>query len=177
MPDLPKGANAPLTKENPGITAYTLGVEWAARDPKLEAELHCGLLLCDKQGKALPSDNLIYFNQLTEASGSAAMGADLQQLHLELSRVPAEIEHIALLLWVNTNSRQLKQLAKLQARVLRGSDGQQLVTTGNMVPGLAEERALTLLEVYRHQGEWKVRHKGEGWSEGLQGLIRAYGLK
>ncbi len=41
---------------------------------------------------------------------------------------------------------------------------------------LAAETALSLGEVYRHEGEWKFKVLGQGYSKGIAGIAADYGL-
>lgn len=176
MSELQRGANIPLTKENPNLQILTIGVSWAANDQKLKEEVQMGAVLL-KDGKALSGEQIIFFNQLNTADNTVNMGNDLQQIDVNLSGVPQEVTSIEVLLWVNQSNRRLKQLTKIQARALDATQGKELVKTEDFSKHLTEETALCLVSLYRHNGDWKLRAKGEGWSNGMEGAVKTYGIE
>lgn len=108
-----------------------------------------------------------------------AMGDDDEQVEVDLAGVPPEVERIVFVLYVNEGGggrRTLGQLRKLVVRVLNLDGGTSLVSTNDLVPGLQSETALSLIELYRYSGEWKLRVLGAGYSDGLRGVARDFGV-
>ena len=60
--------------------------------------------------------------------------------------------------------------------MLNLTDNQELVRSENLAPVLNGETALSLGEVYRHNGDWKFKVIGEGYSTGVAGLALDYGV-
>lgn len=180
-----KGANVALTREVPGLKGIVVGVDW---DAGAERFLHDSLtlltVLCGSDRKALSQHHVVHFNQMVSADLSTgqveqAMGGDDEQVEVDLAGVPDEVARIVFVLYVNEGGggrRTLGQLKRLVVRVLDLDSGNSLVSTDDLVPGLGGETALSLIELYRHSGEWKLRVLGAGYSDGLKGVARDFGV-
>ena len=180
-----KGANVALTREVPGLKGVVVGVDW---DAGAERFLHDSLtlltVLCGSDRKAISQHHVVHFNQMVSADLSTgqveqAMGGDDEQVEVDLAGVPDEIQRIVFVLYVNEGGggrRTLGQLKRLVVRVLDLDSGNSLVSTDDLVPGLGGETALSLIELYRHSGEWKLRVLGAGYSDGLKGVARDFGV-
>ena len=185
MAVMKRGSNVALTREIPGLAGLVVGVHWnAGAESALADNLVVATILCDSNSKALSEEHFVFFNQLTEPSMSVSqleqvMGEDSEQIEIRLSAVPADISRIVIVLYINEGfgvRRSLGQLRDVGVRVLNLADNKELVRSENLAPGLSGETALTLAEVYRHDGDWKFRVIGEGYVKGVTGLIRDYGL-
>ena len=42
---------------------------------------------------------------------------------------------------------------------------------------LTQEKAVVLLRVYRRDGLWKMRNVMAGWVDGIEPLVRAFGIE
>lgn len=180
-----KGANVALTREVPGLKGVVVGVDW---DAGAERFLHDSLtlltVLCGSDRKALSQNHVVHFNQMVSADLSTgqveqAMGGDDEQVEVDLAGVPDDVQRIVFVLYVNEGGggrRTLGQLKRLVVRVLDLDSGNSLVSTDDLVPGLGGETALSLIELYRHSGEWKLRVLGAGYSDGLKGVARDFGV-
>lgn len=181
-----RGANVALTREVPGLTQAVLGVSWnAGAETVLSDNVVAAALLCDHGGKALSAEHFVFFNQLQSPDESVtqleqALGDDQQQIEVHLPSVPAEVDRVVLLLYVNegiTQRRTLGQLKSCVVRVLDGAARGELVRSENLAPALRSETALTLGELYRHAGDWKFRVLGQAYAGGLAAVARDYGLQ
>ena len=61
-------------------------------------------------------------------------------------------------------------------RVLNLADNKELVRSEDLAPALDSETALALGEMYRHDGDWKFKVLGQGYSKGIAGIAADYGL-
>ena len=141
-------------------------------------------ILCDEHSKAISDEHFVFFNQLSEPSMSVsqleqAMGPDCEQIEIHLDAVPANISRIVIVLYLNEGMglrRSLGQLRECVLRVLNLAGNAELVRSENLASALDGETAMTLGEVYRHQGGWKFKVIGEGYSTGVAGLAKDYGI-
>jgi tellurium resistance protein TerD len=180
-----RGSNVALTREIPGLTGLVLGVRFSAgAETALTDNLVVASILCDEHSKALSQEHFVFFNQLTEPSLSVAqleqaMGGDAEQIEVQLRDVPPEVSRIVVVLYLNEGMglrRSLGQLRDCVLRVLNLADNSELVRSENLAATLDGETAMTLGEVYRHNGDWKFKVIGEGYSTGIAGLAKDYGL-
>jgi tellurium resistance protein TerD len=185
MAEMKRGTNVALTREIPSLRVIVLGVKFSAGAEKaLTDNLVVATILCDHANKAISDEHFVFFNQLSSPDESvtqrdAVLGEDSEQIEVDLADVPAEVERIVVVLYLNegiTQRRTLGQLRDCHIRVLNGGDGTELVHSENLASAMTSETALALGEVYRHQGGWKFKVIGEGYSKGVVGIAADYGV-
>jgi tellurium resistance protein TerD len=181
---LKRGANVALTREIPGLRGLVVGVHWdAGRETVLDQNLVFAAILGDRGGRARSDADFVFFNQLASPELSVqqleqALGGDDEQIEVDLTGVPADVERIVAVLYVNDGPgarRTLGQLRALTVRVLNLADNTELVRSENLAPALRDETALVLAELYRHDG-WKFRVRGDGYANGIAGIAADYGI-
>ncbi|MCI4066023.1 TerD family protein [Micromonospora sp. R77] len=180
-----RGANVALTREVPGLAGIVVGVFWdAASEAVLAQNLVTATILCDSANRALSDEHFVYFNQLSCPDMSVrqleeVLGADDEQIEVDLDRVPAEISRIVVALYINAGParrRTLGQLKKCGIRVMNLADNRELVRSENLARWLTDETAVALGEVYRRDTEWKFKVIGEGYANGITGLAADYAV-
>jgi len=185
MAEMKRGANVALTREIPGLTGLVVGVAWnAGGETVLSDNLVLATILCDSSGRALSERHFVFFNQLSSPELSVqqleqALGGDQEQVEIDLAAVPAEIERIVVVLYVNDGPAQRRTLGQLRScvvRVLNRADNSELVRSEELARVLDAETALALGEVYRHGEDWKFKVLGQGYSRGVSGVLADYGL-
>jgi tellurium resistance protein TerD len=185
LAQLKRGANVALTREIPGLAGLVLGVRWdAGRETVLDQNLVFAAVLCDERGRARSDADFVFFNQLASPELSVhqleeALGGDHEQIEIDLRSVPAGIQRIVAVLYVNDGPgarRTLGQLRSLTVRVLNLADNAELIRSEDLAPALRDETALVLGEVYRHDGGWKFRVLGDGYAKGIAGIAADYGI-
>jgi len=183
MAQLKRGANVPLTREIPTLRTVLLGIRFEAGSEKaLLDNLVTATILCDTSNKALSDEHFVFFNQLSSPEESvsqreAALGEDSEQVEVSLPDVPAEVERIVVVAYLNDPQRRsLGQLRECHIRVLDADGNAELIRSENLAPTLTSETALALGELYRHQGGWKFRVIGEGYAKGIAGIAADYGV-
>ncbi|WP_157884151.1 TerD family protein [Arthrobacter alpinus] len=181
MATLVAGANAALTGENPGLDHVVVGMGWDAipsRGP--QAELVPFAVMCDSSGQALSNDHLVYFNQLVSADASVTFidDDDQEQIDVELSRVPANISKIIFLAYVDPEFRGQGTFASVRSAHIRvaTADNRELVRFDLSVTNVDSVTAMIFGELYRHRDDWKFRALGQGYTTGLAGVAKDYGI-
>lgn len=182
---LKRGANVGLTREIPNLTGVVLGVRWnAGNDPALTDNLVAATMLCGANGKVLSDEHFVFFNQLVSPDASVAqlerlVGDDTEQIEVDLLAVPADIERIVVMIYLNEGSpakRSLGQLRSCVVRVLNLDGNAELVRSEELAAALTTETAVVLGELYRHDHGWKFKVVGQGYATGLKGVADAYGV-
>jgi tellurium resistance protein TerD len=180
-----RGSNVALTREIPGLTGLVVGVNWQVGvEAALVDNLVVATILCDANGKAVSDDHFVFFNQLTDPDMSVsqlehAVGGDAEQVEIHFAAVPAEVSRIVVVLYVNEGTglrRDLGRLREIGVRALDLTDNGELVRSANLAAELSTETAVSLCEVYRHNGGWKFKVIGDGYTTGVIGLAKDYGL-
>ena len=185
MAEMKRGANVALTREVPGLTRVVLGMTWnAGAERALEDNLVFAAILCGPDGRARSDQDFVFFNQLASPEQSVherdeALGGDNEQIEVELAAVPAEIERVVVVLYVNEGPAQRRTLGQLRScviRVLNAADNKELVRSEELAAAFSAETAVALGELYRHDGGWKFKVLGQGYSKGVSGIASDYGI-
>ena len=58
----------------------------------------------------------------------------------------------------------------------RATATNELVRSEDLAPAFDAETAVVLGEVYRHDGGWKFKVLGQGYSKGIAGVAADYGV-
>lgn len=185
MAVLQRGANVALTREIPSLTGLVVGVRIDAGAEKAVADnLVVAAILCDRGSRALSDEHFVFFNQLTSPEETVrqlehALGDDTEQIEIDLTAVPADVERIVVVMYLNEGMvarRSLAQLRELRVRAINLADNAELIRSENLAGFATNEIAMALAEVYRHQGGWKFKVIGEAYSKGIAGIASDYGL-
>lgn len=179
-----RGSNVELTREIPSLTGVVLGVRFASSEPVLMDNIVVATLLCDARSRVLSDRHVVFFNQLTEPDLSVeqleqVVGPDTEQVEVDLTGVPAEVERVVVVAYINEalgQRRTLGQLREASVRVLDLRDSSELVRSENLAPVLRAETGLVLGELYRHTTGWKFKVVGQGYSNGFEGMAADYGV-
>jgi tellurium resistance protein TerD len=185
MAEMKRGANVALTREIPGLSGVVLGMKWnAGAERALEDNLVFAAILCGTDGRARSDQDFVFFNQLASPEASVrdleqALGGDNEQIEVDLPTVPAEIDRIVVVLYVNDGPAQRRTLGQLRScviRVLNRADSRELVRSEELASAFVTETAVALGELYRHDGGWKFKVLGQGYSKGVSGVAADYGI-
>jgi len=182
---LQRGTNVELTREVPDLTGLVVGVQWdAGGETALADNLVTAALLCDARSRALSEQHFVFFNQLSAPELSVhqleqAVGDDQDQIEIDLAAVPAQVQRIVIVLYVNEGPAQRRTLGQLRhctVRALNAAGNSELVRSEDLAPALSAELAVSLAEVYRHDTGWKFKVLGQGYATGVAAVLADYGL-
>jgi tellurium resistance protein TerD len=185
---LSKGGNVSLTKAAPGLTAVLVGLGWDARTTTGAGfDLDASALMVGTSGKILSDAHFIFFNNLTSPDGSVEHTGDNltgegegddEVIKVNLAGVPAEVDKIVVTVSIydaEVRSQSFGQVRNAYIRVINQADGTEL-TRYDLSEDASTETAMIFGELYRNSGEWKFRAVGQGYSTGLAGIARDYGV-
>lgn len=186
---LTKGANLSLTKEAPGLNNILVGLGWDVNgyDGGYDFDLDVSVFMLGQDGKVPSSNEFIFFNQKVHQSGSVEHTGDNRTgvgtgddeiIKVDLSKVPSNIDKIAFAVTIYdaVNRRQtFGQVENSYIRVLNPENNEEVVRY-DLVEDFSIENAMTVGELYRHNGEWKFKAIGAGFANNLEGLINKYGV-
>jgi stress response protein SCP2 len=166
MQDLAPGQKLKLADLTP---QRTLNVTVDVQHP--DADLSVFGLDADRQ---LKDDRyFVFFNQPSSPNGEVSISGSgtARTFAVKLDALPASIER---LMFVATSDSQPLNTLKGGAVTLNagGSDVARFPLSS---AGLAAEKALMLLELYRHSGEWRVAAVNQGFGGGLKALLEYFG--
>jgi len=175
------GGNVFLTKENPNIHEVVAGFGWNIRGGSGPVtEVVPSAILCDASGKAIAPDSLIFFNQIQSDDGSVnyVSNGDKEQIEVALSEVPESVAKIVFVVYIDPDVRKPGNFSSVREAYIRIADTAGTELTRFEVPNDSnvEITAMVFGELYRHSGGWKFRAVGQGYSTGLSGVAKDFGV-
>jgi tellurium resistance protein TerD len=185
---LSKGGNVSLTKEAPGLTAVNVGLGWDARTTSgADFDLDASALLVDQGSKILSDQYFVFFNNLTSPDGSVEHTGDNltgegegddEMIKVNLAAVPAECDKIVFAVSIydaETRGQSFGQVRNAFIRIVNQAGGTEIARY-DLSEDASTETAMIFGEVYRNGGEWKFRAVGQGYTNGLAGIARDFGV-
>ena len=185
---LSKGGNVSLTKEAPGLSAVVVGLGWDARTTTgAEFDLDASALMVDAGNKIVSDQHFIFFNNLHSPDGSVEHTGDNltgegegddEQIKVHLDGVPSEVDKIVFAVSIydaESRGQNFGQVRNAFIRVVNQA-GNAEITRYDLTEDASTETAMIFGELYRNAAEWKFRAVGQGYSTGLSGIARDYGV-
>ncbi|GGY84993.1 Tellurium resistance protein [Streptomyces nitrosporeus] len=153
----------------------------------ITAELHLtggqvdlSALLVAADGRVRSDDDLIFYNQPSDGSGSVrhrpsdAQGPE--RVEVTPAALPADVDRVVLVGSCDPDdtTRTFRDVERLTVHAVQhGAD-----PVSFSPPALTDgERAVLLVEFYRRGTGWKLRAIGQGYAEGLAGLATDFGIQ
>lgn len=169
MPELRKG-------ENTAVSGVCMTAELhAVGDP-----VDLSALLVAVDGKVRSDDDLVFYNQPSDASGSVRhLAADAdgpERIEVDPAALPADVDRVVLVGSCDPDdvTRTFRDVKDVLVRAAQhGADPVRFRS-----PALNDgERAVLLMEIYRRGPGWKLRAIGQGYANGLAGLATDFGIQ
>lgn len=187
---LQKGQKVSLTKDNPGLTKVVVGVGWDINryDTGTDFDLDSSAFLLTGAGKVSSPDDFIFYGNLKHSSGavehlgdnrSGVGEGDDEQLKIDLSKVPSNIEKIAFTVTIyeaEARNQNFGQINNAFVRIYNEATGEELMRY-DLGEDFSVETAAVFGELYKNNGEWKFNAIGSGFFGGLAALCANYGVE
>jgi len=188
--NLQKGQKVDLTKGNPGLSKLIVGLGWDTNkyDGGADFDLDASAFLLGENGKVTTQGDFIFYGNLKHASESVEhMGDNLtgegdgddEQITINLSQVPANISKIAFTVTIYESDKRRQnfgQVSNAYIRIVDESTGTELIHY-DLGEDFSIETAVSVGELYKHNGEWKFNAIGSGFQGGLAALCANYGIE
>lgn len=185
---LTKGGNVSLTKLAPGLTNIKIGLGWDRRlTDGQDFDLDASAFMVTAQGQVSSDQDFVFFNNPNSACGSVTYGGDNrtgdgagddETVSVDLVNVPAHIEKVVVCVTIyeaETRSQNFGMVNNAYIRVLNLADNNEIARY-DLTEDCSIETAMVFGEIYRHNGEWKFRAIGQGYSGGLRAMALTYGV-
>ncbi|GGB90221.1 TerD family protein [Pseudoduganella buxea] len=185
---LQKGGNVNLSKEAPGLTQLTVGLGWDARSSDGAAfDIDSSAFLLKTDGKVRADQDFIFYNNLKSTDGSVEHSGDNrtgvgegddETVRIDLSRVPPEVERIAVCVTIHDADSRRQNFGQVQKAFIRcvNSATNQEVARYDLSEDGSAETAMVFGEVYRNGADWKFKAVGQGYKGGLGALASSFGV-
>jgi len=185
---LSKGGNVSLSKEAPGLAAVLVGLGWDVRTTSgADFDLDASALMVDTNNKILGDSYFIFFNNLQSPDGSVEHTGDNltgegegddEVIKVNLAAVPAEVDKLVVAVSIydaENRGQSFGQVRNAFIRVVNQADNSEIARY-DLSEDASTETAMIFGEIYRTSGERKFRAVGQGYSSGLGGIARDYGV-
>ncbi|WP_085918267.1 TerD family protein [Halomonas sp. CSM-2] len=133
------------------------------------AGLDASVILLANTGKVSSDDDFIFFNQPKHPSGAVEQ-TDGSTFSVDLSKVPGHLERIAFVLTVDPGLFALSSGYRFD---LKGA-GENFEFSGQGTG--RQEKSLIVCELYRRNGDWKVKVVDQGFAGGMAPLAEHFGV-
>jgi tellurium resistance protein TerD len=186
--NLTKGGNVSLTKAAPGLTAVIVGLGWDARTTDGKPfDLDASAIVCNADGKVVSDGHFVFFNNLSSPDGAVQHsgdnltgegGGDDEQVKVNLSGLPAEAARVVFPVSIyegDAAGQTFGQVRNAFIRVVNQADNSEIARY-DLSEDASTETAMIFGELYRNNEEWKFRAVGQGYSAGLAGIARDFGV-
>ena len=186
---LSKGGNLSLSKTDPSLTQVLVGLGWDARATDgVDFDLDASAFLLAANDKVRGESDFIFYNQTRSPEGSVEHTGDNrtgdgdgddEAIKIDLSKVPAEIQKIAITVTIHDGQSRGQNFGQVQNAFIRVVNDQSHVeiVRFDLNEDYSTETAMIFGELYRHNGEWKFRAVGQGYNGGLSAMCGQFGIQ
>ena len=188
---LSKGQNLSLSKSDPGLQKVLVGLGWDARSTDGQPfDLDASCLLVGASGKVRSDADFIFYNQPASAEGSVRYNGDNrtgdgdgndETINIDLAGVPADVDRVVITVSIHDAEERGQSFGQVRNAYVRvvNTDSDNEISRYDLSEESSSETALIFAEVYRDKsasGEWKFKAVGQGYSDGLGGIARDFGV-
>lgn len=179
---LQKGANISLTKIAPHCNEIIIAIKWLKQpNDDTEFDIDGSAFMLAETNKIRTDADFIFYNQPKSANNSIvlinAQEPNVQFFKIALNRIETTVAKVSFVLTLHEAKERQQNFGMLQSivvKVLNFSNKEEL--TSYILTDIEIETALILAELYRYNGEWKIKAIGQGYIDGLDILARNYGV-
>lgn len=195
---LNKGDRIDLTKTNPGLKKVIVGLGWDTNkyDGQADFDLDAMAFMTDGNVKCprescfvsvfIPDckqndGTYVYENGSAIHTGDNRTGdgdGDDERLIFDLEKIPDDIERIEIAanIYEGKNKNQnFGQVSNAFIRIVNAETNEEILRY-DLGEDFSIETAVIMGALYKHNGEWKFNAIGSGFQDGLEALVKNYGL-
>lgn len=196
---LAKGNSVSLTKQAPTATKFLIGASWDERTTEgkdFDLDLMAVALtahnkvrnsndfffygLAKSQGEPFDSpDGSLHHNGDNLVGGTGGDSEDSEQMTIDTKIVPTQIEKIVIMFAIYDAEKRQQNFGSIRNAKLRIADANNPdrdIVTINLSEDFGGETVVNAAEIYRHNGEWKVKSVSQGYRNGIRGALSDFGL-
>lgn len=186
--NLVKGGKVDLTKAAGGtLTKVRIGLGWDARKTAgADFDLDASVIGLTDAGVSAGPEWFVFYNNLQAPGGVIAHqgdnltgtgSGDDEQIVVDLAGLPAEVVDLRIVVTIYDARQRQQTFGSVENAFVRivdettGAELSRYDLTEDTEPGV---NALVFAKLYRHGGGWSFRAIGDGFTDELDGLVRAF---
>jgi tellurite resistance protein TerA len=167
--NLQSGQNLALTQ-----LRFVAIVRWSPATAGLVLDASAYLL--GANGKVESDAGFLFYGQPSVANGAATLDPSATTFTLDLGRLPADTERVALALTIEQGARRGQRFDQVAGLTLTVTGDSEPIEFGLDTQAM-QEAAVILGEFYKRNGAWKIRAMGQGFHGGLGPLASHFGVE
>ncbi len=184
-----KGQKISLAKVVPGLTEIFIGLGWDTNlsDYGYDFDLDASVFLLGSNGKLISDRHFVFYNNLTspdlhksvEHTGDNLTGegdGDDEVIKVNLKLIPVDVQKIVITVTIHEALERQQNFGQVEnsfVRIVNAQNNREVVRY-DLSEDFSTETAITMAELYRDQGDWRIQAIGAGSQGGLQGLLNRY---
>lgn len=186
--NLVKGQRTDLTKGNPGLNKVLIGLGWDVNRYDGDSfDLDASVFLLAANDKVRKAADFVFFNNMKHESGAVVLSGDNrtgegsgddEQIRIDLSKIPADIEKIDIVITIYDAESRLQNFGMVSNAFVRVVD--EAANKELLRFDLSEESStktgVVMGRLYRYNGEWKFQAVGDGYDGGLEAICNNFGV-
>ena len=185
---LTKGQNVSLSKTDPSLKNVLVGLGWDARSTDgQDFDLDASVFMVTENGKVPSESYFIFYHQLVSPCGSVEHTGDNltgngdgddESVIVHLDKVESNIKSLFITVTIHdaeARRQNFGQVSNAFVRIINNDNSDEIVRF-DLSEDYSTETAMVFGEIYRHNGEWKFRAIGQGYTGGLYSLCQQYGV-
>lgn len=184
--NLSKGAKVDLTKTNPSVAKFTVGLGWNVNGAVgAQFDLDVSAFILNESGKRVSDGHFVFYNNLKSPNdfvvhnGDNRTGegeGDDETLTIDFSKATADEKKVVFVVTIDeaaARNQNFGQVSGAFIRVCNAADGSEILKY-DLNEDFSVETALTFGELYEKDGEWKFNAIGTGQAGGLDAYLNQY---
>lgn len=184
--NLSKGQKVDLTKTNPGVSKYFVGLGWnpnANVGDQFDADVSAFILGEDE--KLLSKQHFVFYNNLKSPEESVVHTGDNrtgegegddEKLLVDFSRIESTARKVVFVVTIHEAQQRNQNFGQISGAFIRvgNADNNEEILKYDLNEDYSIETAVTFAELYLKDGEWKFNAVGAGKQGGLQEYLNLY---
>ena len=173
-----------------------IGLGWDSNryDGGYDFDLDASAFLLGADGKVMRDEDFVFYNNPEardgavrstgdDTTGGNSDGGDDEQIYIDFTRMPPEIEKIAVTVTIHEAEERHQNFGQVSNAYVRfavldypdAPDGETILQF-DLEEEFSIETALVVCEIYKRNGQWRFNAVAAGYRGGLEALCRAYGV-
>ncbi|MFJ8129469.1 DEDDh family exonuclease [Streptomyces hydrogenans] len=170
---LPRGGVVDLPPL-PSNGRWHLGASWARQS---DCEIDVVAFVLDEDEQVSCDGDFVFYGAPESPDGAVRLlcdGPTEQSVTVDLTVLPPAVRRVAIAAAID-GAAVFGDIGAVQITLAPGSDAP--VTAQATLDAATSERTLLLAELYRRGPLWRFRAVGQGYDQGLEDLVRGYGVE
>lgn len=183
---LSKGQRVDLTKTNPTVSKYKIGLGWDVNaSTGNDFDLDASVFALGTNGKLLSNQHFVFFNNKISPDGAIQHGGDNltgqgdgddETITVDLSLLTQDADQLVIVVTIHeaeARNQNFGQVRNAFIRIVDDAKNEELLRY-DLGEDFSVEAAVTFGRLYKKDGEWKFDAVGAGRKSGLQSYVDEY---